>query len=527
MKTVRFVSRLALALAFVFTLAPLAQAQCPVALTGPFCIDGTITDADNSGVAGALKVIDPAGSTSELSAINGSDYQIGVINRVLVPPGKVLGFTSQPPKVDLNAVWTQVKMDGNGHQWFYFAWSRDSAQGSGFISIEMQHAAAPATCDYSGVDQTSATSSANLIANCNPWQNRQAGDFLILWDQQGNNLVITKRVFTGSGSNLTLDPTIVTLGTAKAAYSPDNFRGEVAIDLTTDVFDGVQSCTSIANMLPNTLTGNSDTADYKDTVLANFPPISNCGSVDVTKYTQDPSGTRFSGTGTFPYTLARSGGANLRYAADVNPGDSLTQVTGTLTSDGDKDTILNLIADGTANYTLVEDTATMGAQWTLVSIACTVGDGTVSPYLTTSYPSGSIPVVIGEITHCVITNKYVLASPSALTTPSASYRLFDFADFSGIVNLGTLPTQATFYLYSDVGCTQQVTGSPVTATLTYANNNTTATASTGTTGILVLPGTYYWRVSFPGNTFNSSFLSSCGSEIVTVNAISVSGTGVK
>src|SRR5918993_5671982 len=87
-----------------------------------------------------------------------------------------------------------------------------------------------------------------LINTCNPWQNRQPGDFLILWDQSGGALTITKRVFMLSGGQLVLGPTQA-LGSAVTAISADGFRGEAAIDLTTDVFPA-DSCVSFANIIP-------------------------------------------------------------------------------------------------------------------------------------------------------------------------------------------------------------------------------------------------------------------------------------
>ena len=59
--------------------------------------------------------------------------------------------------------------------------------------------------------------------------------------------------------------------------------------MTTDVFPTDGSCVNFANIIPGTITGNSDTADYKDTVLAAFPDISNCGTLKVTKVTQPTS----------------------------------------------------------------------------------------------------------------------------------------------------------------------------------------------------------------------------------------------
>ena len=69
---------------------------------------------------------------------------------------------------------------------------------------------------------------------------------------------------------------------SEAAYSADGFRGEAAVDLTATIFGGSTACKSFANTIPSTVTGNSDTADYKDTILATAPPITNCTSTTVT-----------------------------------------------------------------------------------------------------------------------------------------------------------------------------------------------------------------------------------------------------
>ena len=58
---------------------------------------------------------------------------------------------------------------------------------------------------------------------------------------------------------------------SQAAYSADGFRGEAAVDLTATIFGGSTACLSFANTIPSTVTGNSNTADYKDTILADRP----------------------------------------------------------------------------------------------------------------------------------------------------------------------------------------------------------------------------------------------------------------
>ena len=160
-------------------------------------------------------------------------------------------MTNPNGQVDLNTIWTQTAPAGNGDIWFYFAWSRDASSGSGFLSIELQQGQVSAACSYA--TQTPA----QLIAGCNPWANRQAGDFILLWDQQGGSREIYKRVFSLVGNALVLGAPDL-LGTAIAEFSTDGFRGEAAVNLSDDVFPQDGSCVTFANTIPGTVTGNSD-----------------------------------------------------------------------------------------------------------------------------------------------------------------------------------------------------------------------------------------------------------------------------
>lgn len=361
----------------------------------PLLIDGTVPNA------GAIFFDDFQGNVQELGPVNSNTTKVGVIHRDALP---TLATTNPNAQVDLRGVWFDTYTDAEDDDWLYFAWERDSTNGSGFIMYEFQQNPLPEGCDYS-----EAAPYTNLIANCNPWENRQPGDFILAWDQQGNSTAIYLRYFSDSdggtftkGDPLTLGAVIdlTAAGDAFAAYSPTKSHGEAAVNLTDTIFaSGPGSCTTIGNVIPGTVTGNSDTADYKDTVLApiaDFLTISNCGSVTVEKVTVPEDGT-----GTFNYDLTRSGGGDLRYAADGYA--DLDSVAGTLTAHGDKDTIVNLIA-GT-DYTLAE---TFGADtpYDMTSIICTTEDGdeflvdSSDPLATTV----DFPVIEGETTACVITN---------------------------------------------------------------------------------------------------------------------------
>lgn len=239
------------------------------AADGPYNIDGIVPDT------GVTQLEDPEGNVKELGPLNSSTTKIGVIHADAVP---TLGFTNPNGQVDLRQAWLDTERDtATGDDWLYFAWERDSNSGSGFIAYEFMQDPPPASCAY----DTATT--AQLTASCNPWDNRKAGDFMILWDQQGNSLDLFLRTWSGTGDNLTLSaPSPLNSTVSQAAYSTDGFRGEAAVNLTATIFGGSTACRTFANTIPSTVTGNSDTADYKDTILATTPPISNCTSGTVT-----------------------------------------------------------------------------------------------------------------------------------------------------------------------------------------------------------------------------------------------------
>ena len=243
-------------------------------------------------------------------------------------------------------------------------------------------------------------------------------------------------------------------------------------------------------------------------MLSVFPPVSNCGSITVTKYTVDPSGNRFSGTGTFPYTITRTGGNALRFSPE--DGDTTTTITRTLTHDGDSRTHANLLA-GT-NYTLTEDTAAMGPQWMLVSIVCTI------PGNPTRYPGTGFPVVTSQVTSCIITNKFLKTTPGQFTVQTAKALLWDSITITGVSPTASPATSVTFRAYADSSCATQI-GSEITATITYSNGGTRGDASTlnSSNGIPVQGGTTtYWRVTYPGDAFNNGFTTRCGQESTAV-----------
>ncbi len=239
------------------------------AADGPYAIDGVVPDSN------VTELDDAEGNVKELGPLNSNTTKIGVIHKDAVP---TLGLTNPNGQVDLRRAWLDTERDtSTSHDWLYFAWERDANSGSGFIAYEFLQNPAPAGCAYD------TATDAQLIASCNPWANRTSGDFIILWDQQGNSTDLYLRTWSGTAPNLTLGaPALLNAAVSQAAYSADGFRGEAAVDLTATIFGGSAACRTFANTIPSTVTGNSDSADYKDTILETAPPITNCTSTTVT-----------------------------------------------------------------------------------------------------------------------------------------------------------------------------------------------------------------------------------------------------
>ena len=241
----------------------------------PFAIDGNIPDCGTD--CTPIQFSDPSGNSKELGPVNGTDTKLGVIQDA-VPP--MLDFTNPNGSTDIVNIWMQTATDANDDDWVYFAWERDSKSGSSVITFEFQQAQLSAACDYEGIDQVlpEDPEETTLIGSCNPWEGRGALDFLIVWDFKGGATDIIIRTFDGTMFDIGVN--VSDSGDAFAVLNGDKTAGEAAVNLSQTVFppDPVD-CFSIGNIIPGTITGNSDEADYKDTVLADFTEfisISSC-----------------------------------------------------------------------------------------------------------------------------------------------------------------------------------------------------------------------------------------------------------
>jgi hypothetical protein len=569
-------------LSLACALVALAGFASPASAQSPFDIEGTITAPVNSGVTAApanaapcvtgaggsneaCMIVDPNLATQEPGPINSNTTKIGVIHTAPTP---MLGDTNPNGNTDLNRVFSQTTKATDTDLWYYFGWVRDSG-GTGFIAIEFQHNQLDAGC------KTQAGVVNYTLVGCNPWKGRQGGtganaDFVILWDQSGNSTDIIKRNFVcsngaakcsnalGTGALVTIAscPNVITsTNTADACHriNPadalaafgqpplsnrdlnDSSRGELAIDLTTAIFSGT-SCQSFANIIPGTVTGNSDSADYKDVVLSAFPPVSNCGTVTITKQTDPPRLT-----GSFTYALAATG--DIFNTGDVDTdcsaaGSSVALCKGTLATTAvaspaiytETDTISNLRENATT-WTLTEDSP--GPAFEVKSIDC-VDSQSVSYHLFggSTQTVNTFRVEAGATTACVIVNKVVKATPSQNTQQTGIASIKDKINLSGIKSGASDAASATvsFALYLQSPCVDpdvanNVLGNRVATSgplsLTYANNGTTATAEMPAFQSIAAGATYYWKVTYSGDILNNGFTTGCGSETATVNFVFV------
>ena len=411
----------------------------------PYDIDGTVPDADC-----CFEFQDPSGSISELGPVNSSDTKLGSIGTATPP---MLDYTNPNSATDIATIWLDTRKDASGDLWLYFAWERDATSGSSVLAYELQTASADPACDYSSIDQVEPSSAAeeDLINSCNPWINRKPGDFMIVWDFGGGANDIILRTF--DGTNFDAGINLTDYGFAEASLNGDTSRGEGAINLTDAIFGPLQTCLIIDNIIPGTITGNSDTADYKDTVLADIKSvmtISNCGVVNIIKETL-PAGE----SGNFAYTLERLGGGSI----DLS---TLTSTSGILIDDGGSD---RLLLEPANDYVLSED-LTGEPGFELQSIECN------NPAPGTDGAAG-FAIVEAESTDCVITNELLTGTITVIKELVTDYgggaQPADFClNLNDDENTATFPgddtgTQFTFVIGNQYSVAEVACGNPDTS----------------------------------------------------------------
>ncbi len=408
----RLVAGLAAALLLVTgysaTNSPTAAA---VSTYGGWSIDGTVPPLDTEPVVSSFT--DPSG-TAELGPINSNTTKVNVINTAPLP---MLGMTSVPAKTDFKEVWVGTN-PVSGHLWFYFGWQRAAFTGSGYITIEFGKSAPPEACDY--VNKTDS----ELIATCNPWANRAAGDFMLVWDQTGQSRVVTVRSYDGRvwgpAQNLATD-------SYAAEFSSDGYFGEAAVDLSANNLIDLNKCDNIGNVIPGTITGNSDNADYKDTVLEPIAAalnFSSCGSVTIRKAT-NPANYDANFTFTPSYTAVGTPAAPSAFVlnAKANPSWSASNV--------------QLGAESTVAE------SSLPAGWNLQDITCVSTDGYQTPTkdLVTHKITFTLTTALNKL-DCTFTNRATATLTISKVTKDDT-GTFDFASVAGKIDLGSFSLTTT------------------------------------------------------------------------------------
>ena len=456
---------------------------------GPYTIQGIVPDA------GIAAITDAAGNAKELGPLNSNTTKIGVIHNDAVP---TLGATNPNSSVDLNTAWLDLRRVGT-QDYLYFAWQRDANSGSGFIAYEFMQQAAPVACAYDS------KTNQELIDGCNPFANRAAGDFMILWDQQGGKTALTLRTWEGTAPNLTLSAgtTLAPGLNAAAHYSADGFNGEAAVNLTAYGLSTAASCLTLANTIPSTVTGNSDQADYKDTVLTT-KSLTTCGSITIIK-------NSLNGNATFPFTGASTTGATV--PTGLSSFD-LTTVNGTVSR-----TFTNVPIGG---YTVTEGADP--TDWTFVSVTCTATGTGTSTSTTAGSKVATITLAGSGTATCTFTNK-TKVSPSittkispvdgvATTSTAVGTSVFDTATLSGATS-GVTGT-VTYSVYTDSACANlAVVGTDIDAQPTAVTISSGAVPNSAIVTFL-RAGSYQFQAVYGGDANNFGATSVCGSEPLTV-----------
>jgi hypothetical protein len=338
---------------------------------------------------------------------------------------------------------------------------------------------------------------------------------MILWDQQGGSKDLYLRTWSGTAPNLVLSPPGDPLDAdvSSAAYSEDGFYGEAALNLTDTVFAGSTACRSFANIIPSTVTGNSDTADYKDTILQPVIPIGNCAPTIATQATATAAlGSSISDTATLSNGYFPSGGPAVGTVTFKLYGPFASDATITSTSCIDPATGVtgNLLFTSTVNASRTSDStasATSGTHtpsaagkyaWVAsysgnadnTAVSGTCGDANEASIITKAPASLTTAQSLRPQDSVTVT-----ATQGGTPTGTVTFKLFGPSNPTCDPN-GAAP------VYSEAGVAL-VSGSAVTSNATYSIS--TASASQ-----------YKWLVSYSGDSNHLPIAGSCGDESFTL-----------
>ena len=410
----------------------------------------------------------------------------------------VVAGSIPPNKNDLSRFYEASQLGSNGHIYLDLAWQRLVNIGNANLDFEINQATT------SGFTAT-ATGPVSL--------NRTAGDLLVNYDFGGSgrptlglNTWLTSaagntvsQCFSANvlpcwGKHATLGSSIAEgavntgsvvdpLQTGSPTLGTGLF-GEADIDLTAAGVFPANTCETFGSAFVKSRSSSSFTAEIKDFIAPIAVNISNCGTINIHKVTEN-------GDSSFGYTT--TGG--------------LSPATFSLSNGGTR--TYNNVLPGSSSVTENITAGQTAAGWTLKSLTCTTtGSGTSA---TPSGATASISMGLAGVVDCTYTN-HAKVSPTIATVLSG-----DSVEVGSSVNdsatlSGASPTAGgtvSYTVYTDNACT---TGARDAGTKTVTNGvvpNSNA-LSFGTAG------DYYWQAVYSGDADNNGATSACTDEHLVV-----------
>src|SRR5215469_5706841 len=421
------------------------------------------------------------------------------------PNVTVVSGSIPPNKSDLTRFYESSEFVG-GSNFLYLAWERSNVLGSANMDFEInQHATSGLTSSFTGPITI----------------NRTPGDLLVTFDFTNGggtptlgldrwltsatnpvvpgfstNTCLASSSFPCWGDHVNLNGTdsigaVNNVGSVTDPVDPSGGNyinpvpalqfGEAAINLTAAGVFPSGICEAFGSAFLKSRASASFTAEVKDFIAPVAVNISNCGTIKVTKETENGDATfNYSTTGNLiPPTFTLSNNQTRIYG----PGTVLP-----------------------GNYSVTEASL---AGWSLKSLACTAtGNGTSS---STSGPTASITMAPQGEVDCLYINHTNLA-PSIATklsesTGSIGDTVTDSATLTGATSDagGTV----TYTAYSDNACTQAVgSGGTVTVSGGVVPNSSGVTFNKA--------GTFFWQAVYSGDANNNGATSTCTSEKLVI-----------
>jgi hypothetical protein len=303
--------------------------------------------------------------------------------------------------------------------------------------------------------------------------------------------------FEGSINDATNNPPSGVVVDPIAPDAPRNLSartfGEAAINLTDSGIlpGGGTTCAGFGSAYLKSRSSDAFTAALKDFIAPVPVDINNCGTITITKVSQNADGT-------FDYTS--TGG--LPSPADGSGAFSITTASGTATA------TFNGVLGG-VQYTVTESGPPGG--WTFVSLVCTDSGGATS---STLGQVATINMVAGGQVDCTFTNHTKL-SPTIATTlvpagpVSIGVTVYDTAVLSGATATAGGTVTYSAYLGANTCSGTDLLNSTVTVTngvVPQSGNFVPQNA-----------GTYSFQAVYSGDADNNGATSVCSTEQLVVN----------